>query len=72
MMQLVKLVRRLLASTGRGLLLGLLAACASAPAPLMQEPASEPQLAPAALASPSQSQEKQNLPGPILQCGQKS
>ncbi len=58
---------RLLASTGRGLLMGLLAACASAPPPLPRERVSEPQLAPVAPASAAQGEDKQKLPAPILQ-----
>ena len=67
MKSLAERLRRLLASTGRGLLLGLLVACASKPPPPMQEPVSEQQVAPVAPPSASRSADKQDLPGPILQ-----
>ena len=67
MKSLAERLCRLLASTGRGLLLGLLVACASKPPPPMQEPVSEQQVAPVAPPSASRSADKQDLPGPILQ-----
>ncbi len=69
MRPLVEGVRRLLASTGRGLLLGLLAACSSTPLPppLAQAPASNSAVVTTALSSSIPTDERQNLPAPILQ-----
>ena len=69
MMSLVERLRRLLASTGHGLLVGLLAACASAPPPPppVQESVSQTQVAPVALPSAGQIEDQHPLPAPILQ-----
>ncbi len=69
MMSLVERLRRLLASSGHGLLLGLLAACASAPPPPppVQESVTQMQVAPVALPSAGQIEDQHPLPAPILQ-----
>ena len=61
-------MRRLLALSARGLLAGLLAACASpTPPPVAQTAPSELQAAPTDLAVASQRKDSQNLSAPILQ-----